>query len=339
MSVKLTPHELSLVGKATGLWEKQGMLPSRDDLRLHLKCRENSAGRILNHLKTISSTVSTEELRDFDVAAKKFRELISKKDKPASPPKQSAGSDKVYAVFSDLHAPHFDLDLVSRAVREAKRRGATRAVMPGDLFDCFGFSRFAKFEHVPIQDELAAGTLFLQMLSENFEKVDVIPGNHDDRVKKYFAKFVPPEFMFLVRWNLIDIVSADMPNVNQPIISADGRDVPFLWRSGDLVLGHPETSSKVLIKPVDSFANWLVEWRNILNFDEVKVVGQGHTHRAGGPVMRPDGIAVFELGCLCRLPDYAFDPKLRFHPQQNAYSIFVQRDGKTDLNESRLFFL
>lgn len=291
------------------------------------------AGAVIETLPDIEAMI------DFDAAAVRFRELIGKHSKPRTPPKKHQGRDVLIAVFSDFHAPFHDEEKFARAIAEAKYHGATRAVVPGDLLDLFSFSRFAKYEHVPVRDELAAGALILQTLSENFAEVDVIPGNHDERAKKYFAKIVPAEYMFLIKWDLIKIAAADLPNVRLPKLQIDGREIGFLWRSGDLVLGHPETSSKVLMKPADTFASWLVEWRRVLGFDSVRVVGQGHTHFAGGPVMRRDGIAVFELGCMCRIPDYAFDPKLRFHPQTNAWTLFVQRDDRTDLNESRLFFL
>jgi len=285
-----------------------------------------------------SGLESGPEYWNFEAAAKRFRELIRQKSKPPTLPIKQKRKTEIFAVFSDFHAPHYNEEFFAEAVVDAKRRGATRAVVPGDLGDQFGFSRFMKYDHVPIRDEMAAMTNILTALSGEFESVDVIQGNHDERAKKYFAKVVESEFFFLVKWNILELAANGLRNVRLPCLMADGRPVPFLWRSGDLVLGHPETCSKVGMRAVDTFANWLVQWRSILNFPEIRVVGQGHTHQAGGPMIRPDGIAVFELGCMCRLPDYVFDPKLRYRPQTNCYGLFVQRNGHTDLNESRLFF-
>jgi len=278
------------------------------------------------------------ESYDLDKAAARFRELIGNLKKPSSPPIAKKSTDVVWAAFSDPHCPYLNEDFFGWALNDAKRRGATKAVVPGDLFDLFAFSRFDKYEHVPVQKELAAGKLFLNTLSEHFEEVHVIRGNHDERAKKYFAKAVQAEFMFLVNWNIVEIAAADLPNVKLPCLKIQGRELPFLWQEGDLILGHPETSSKTPMKAVDTFAAWLNQWQETLDLRRIRVVGQGHTHQAGGPVILATGIAVFELGCCCKLPDYVFDPKLRYRPQTNAYGLFVQRDGKTDLNESGLFF-
>ena len=278
------------------------------------------------------------ELRDFDVAAQRFRDLIGQRKAVPTAPALDSGGDKISAVFADPHCPHQDDRFIAWAIADAVRRGATRAIVPGDLMDLFAFSRFAKYEHQPLERELAATKLFVQMLAENFAEVVIIPGNHDERARKFFARVVPPEFFFLVRWNLLELIAADLPNVKLPRFRVDEQEIPWLWVDGDLVLGHPETSSRVLFKPVDTFASWLNEWKSILGLGQMRVVGQGHTHFAGGPAIRHDGIAVFELGCVARLLDYVFDPKLRFHPQTNCYALFVQRDGRTDLNNSRLFF-
>jgi 3',5'-cyclic AMP phosphodiesterase CpdA len=195
-----------------------------------------------------------------------------------------------------------------------------------------------KYDNCPLDRELGETSKVLRILAEEFERVEVITGNHDDRAKKYFAKFVPPEFFFLVNWDIMKIAADGLANVTFPSITVDGREMRFIWRSGDLVLGHPETSSKIPMRAVDTFANWLNQWERILNYGKVRVIGQGHTHQAGGPVMRGDGVVTFELGCMCRLPDYVFDAKLCYRPQTKAYGLFVQREGVTDLDESRLFF-
>lgn len=278
---------------------------------------------------------------DFDAAAARFREFVIGQFKPPpKPPKKSTSKDESWAVFADPHCPHVDWDKFARAIHLTKRAGATRALVPGDLLDLFAFSRFAKYEHEPVEKEMAAAKLFLQTLSAEFEAVDVIQGNHDERARKYFASLLPPEFMFLAKWNLAELCGADLPNVSFPRMKIDGRELPFLWMRGDLVLGHPETSSKIPMRAVDNFASWFGTWERIIGVRDIRVMGQGHTHQAGGPVARADGVFIFELGCLCRLPDYAFDSKLRFRPQTNACAVFHLRDGKTtDINESQLFFL
>jgi len=362
----LSPHELGLLERATKFvaseLDRAGRLPTQDGLRRYLSCKDTSATRIRNYLITSGNPAIAQKLRDavarasdtevcvalgedrggltgisFEQAAKKFRDFIGKKENRRVAGR--ASKDGPIGVFSDPHAPFVDHDKFGKAVRQAQRLGVCRAIVPGDLLDLFSFSRFAKFEHVPLKEEIAGGAAFLQVLSENFDSVEVIPGNHDDRAKKYFAKVLPSEFMFLVNHNVMRLAGEDLPNVSFPVMCAAGREIPFLWKSGDMILGHPETSSKLVLKPADTFANWLKEWQEPLGLGEIRVVGQGHTHRAAGPGIRADGIAIFELGCLCKIPEYAMHPKLMFHPQQNAWGYFVQRKGKTDLNESRLFFL
>ena len=48
------------------------------------------------------------ELRDFDVAAQRFRDLIGQRKAVPAPPAPSSGTDKISAVFADPHCPHQD---------------------------------------------------------------------------------------------------------------------------------------------------------------------------------------------------------------------------------------
>lgn len=281
----------------------------------------------------------TKKYTKYDEAVELFDELIGRKKRGKPGPKFKKRKREVIAVFNDFHAPFQDDQVFAEAVADALDRGATRAIVAGDLGDSFAFSRFSKYEFVPVETELKVMTAILQTLASNFERVDVVGGNHDARVKKYFASVLPPDFLMLVQHDLLHLAAAGMDNVFFPEVDMDGHKLNWFMQVGDLIVGHPESSSKVLAKPADNFATWLNQWKEKLHLAPFKHVAQGHTHQAILGACRPDGIIVYELGCLCKVQGYSIEPSLKYRPQRHAYGLFVQIDGVTQSNDSRVVLL
>jgi predicted phosphodiesterase len=269
-------------------------------------------------------------------AVGKFNELVGKKAERVKVPKSKQALVHRIGVFSDFHAPHHDIAAISKALQDASRRGVTQAILAGDIGDGYAFSRFLHTKPAPPEEELAAIAAILRIFSESFAAVWVIKGNHDVRAMKYFARTLPPEFLPLVQHDLLKLAAADLPNVSFPSVAIGGQELTWLCQIGDLIVGHPETHSIVPGKAPDKFCDWLLRYERRGLLPRFNVVAMGHTHQAGGPLYRADGVALYETGCLCKLQDYSVQPDIRYRPQTQAYLYVEQRDGLTDVNQSQL---
>jgi hypothetical protein len=109
-----------------------------------------------------------------------------------------------------------------------------------------------------------------------------------------------------------------------------------LTQVGDAVIGHPEKQSKLPLRPVEWFAEWLQNWHEDIGFERPRLVISGHTHMAGCTFV--GRTMVVESGCLCLIQSYALEPRLYLKPQKLAATIFDQVNLITDHNSVRQYY-
>src|ERR1017187_1877015 len=175
-----------------------------------------------------------------------------------------------------------------------------------------------------------------------------VVGNHDKRRLKRMADGMPDEVLDYFREmvpaaiNPIELVIGGLKNVKmaKPIMCGDAS-YDYLWQCGDMVVGHPESYSKIPVKGAGLFCDWIMKTAvpaGIIK-SPVKLVLQGHTHGAG-LVWNDYGIWAGETGCMCRMGDYTSDPKLRTpRPWCPGHVVTEQIDGVTDINSTRFVSL
>jgi hypothetical protein len=232
--------------------------------------------------------------------------------------------------------------------RESK--SADRLVIAGDLADMFSFSRFRKAvkRSEPVRDFVETQAV-LKVLSDNFERVELLPGNHDERPMKFFADHLPVEVMEYLRLTApgalspLAFMAKAFPNVTIPEPRRSGdAEFGFIHQIGDLVIGHPETYSKLAGKSVQVFSQWVHQFAIPAGLVKapVSAIAMGHTH-GSSRTWSDFGVWTYELGCMCRLADYCSDPRCRTpRPWKVGYTIFVQEAaGKTLHNESQFIAL
>jgi hypothetical protein len=156
------------------------------------------------------------------------------------------------AVGNDIHAPYHKEAAVGRFVSD--NRDADEAWIPGDLLDLLAFSHYPKtrMKFTPVE-EFQSGRVLIRSLSENFPKVKILSGNHDDRFIKYLVRLnIPPDILEFFRLMCPEFdsplakICAQFPNVEvvKPA-ELDYAKFPFIHQIGDCVLSHAEKFSRI----------------------------------------------------------------------------------------------
>lgn len=123
-------------------------------------------------------------------------------DKPLVPPKTVPsvtlepvtleGGDR--AILGDLHFPLVDWPFLARVCAAARKEGIRSATLAGDIMDMGDYSSYAKV--IPDPDtaiELDAAERGIDLLLATFEDVQVVMGNHDDRILKWLQGKLTPD--------------------------------------------------------------------------------------------------------------------------------------------------
>lgn len=253
-------------------------------------------------------------------------------------PVNKGGSCIVHGAISDLHIPFQNDDAVREGLAWLLDNGVTHLHIVGDFFDCYSVSRFNQYKSVPIREEFIAGRKILQWCSEHFVQVEVLEGNHEARERKYLSARLPPDlFEWYLTKSIMQHTAEDLPNVTICHNQVQGTDMMWLSQVGrDCVIGHPETSSKIPMRPVDNFKKWLDDWHSCIGMDRPRFIIIGHTHAAG--MASVGQRMVVETGCLCLIQGYALEPRLFPKPQNLAVTTWTQNDGITNINTVRQYY-
>lgn len=286
-----------------------------------------------------------ESLPAFDDAYEAYRTWLGIAQPPRILTNLSPAQDqRRIVVVNDLHDPFKDEAAFAEMLRREKGK-ADLCILAGDGADMWSWSRWPKGTYrCSPKDELLAHKKTLNALAETFPEVIILAGNHVDRAVKYLqGKGLPPEMMDYLNYvapaaiSPYAILLEDLPNVTMaPTLTSGDAHYNFLYQVGDLVIGHPEVFSIIPNRAVSTFIHWLQSFALPMGLvDPFKVVGIGHTHQAG-KTFCDFGVVGMEMGCMQVLPDYSADPKLRGskRPPVIGYSVFIQNDGVTDVEES-----
>lgn len=288
----------------------------------------------------------------FDRAFESYRKWIGwHKPVPAASGRGRGRPRKTQRIViaSDFHVPHH-LDEAVRALIHNEAATADLLVIAGDFMDLGSVSRWPKLtKPVPLVEEFQAAQKVMATLASAFRRIVVVPGNHDKRLLKrladggvpeavldYYRAFVPDAV------DPLALVVAGLKNVEMAphIVCGDAR-YDFVWQHGDLVVGHPESYSRIPARGAGLFSDWVMKTAipaGIINAP-VRLILQGHSHGAG-LVWSDYGVWVGETGCMCRMGDYTSDPRLRTpRPWCVGYVVTEQVGGATSINETRFVSL
>lgn len=237
------------------------------------------------------------------------------------------GKPKKILSLSDLHAPYIDFKKLEIAIKD--NLDCNICVLNGDILDGESMSTFDdKLEEIDVKDEFKQVFQLLDVISNVFEHVIWVWGNHDGgRFKKYIMKNIKPSLRKYAydRLNPIKYISEKYDNV----ISVNHN----LFQIGDVVFKHPNGYSSVEMKTVVNELDVLMANRFDLPNPNFRCVCIGHTHDIFSGIK--NGVLLIEQGCLTYVPDYRFNNPVKRRWTTGYARIEIDKEGKVIFNKSK----
>jgi len=256
---------------------------------------------------------------------------------PPTPRKKKNGYERV-CVVPDVHAPfHEEEFLAELCAREGPI--STKAIAIGDISDAYAFSTFTKYENVSFSEEWAQVTSVVQALSEAFQEVEIVIGNHDERLEKRLRERLSADQIAAVLYMTggtlcpLTALAKHYPNVSiAKHVTPSGHSVDWFTTCGtDAWLGHPQKFSRVPAAALRAVEDWIRDHETVMGLGRPRLIVMGHTHQLAIVPFRSDTLLV-ECGSVCQVQSYQLSPRLGGRPQKRGYIWFEQHDGTTDLN-------
>jgi len=298
--------------------------------------------RFAEHNRQITTGLVSEQSCSYDEAFERLCDYIGKSGTILTPKKVRRKRKKILCM-SDLHIPFHNEKVLVETVE--KHSDADILLINGDFGDCYSASKYLKNKVIPLKDELSISAAILDWLASRFPEIIILSGNHTDRVRKYFSKRVDNDMMFLVDYDILELLSKDLPNVE---IVKDKYEFPngngeseisyFKLIGEDFVVGHFEKASSIPARAAIASYQWLMNWSYYFNIQNIRLFLQGHTHRLSKIVHNHGDVVIGESGCMAKVQDYAIDSGAKYNNSHlNGYWIVYQENGVTDLNSSNFF--
>ena len=271
-----------------------------------------------------------------------YEEFIGAKEKRKGREccKEKIGERTETIIISDTHIPDERMDLLGEI---ALRHSGAHCVLAGDLNDFQMFGRFdLKDWTLPnLQASLSRTDAVLGFLTEHFDGVDILMGNHDLRLPRKAAKQLGPEYNFITQEFLLSAYEKrhGARVIRNIITKENGRDLPGLYfyhQVGDCVIGHVEAGGKPVGASSKIAHDFFFSRRKLLGLTEFKLVLQAHSHRQSFFIDPLTGVHCYEIGALCTEQAYSIEQP-KYGPMQKGYYHLVQYGGITDIDESRLY--
>jgi predicted phosphodiesterase len=246
--------------------------------------------------------------------------------------------------FSDLHIPFFLWEEMRTALKI--HSDANVVVLNGDILDAYIFSTFSKSKRIAALKEYRSAFDLVKILSDNFESVVIVSGNHDYRTSRAVQKSgLEKEASQILRPDLLArIANGEELNQHAELIKKHPFSNVFYqkqesWyvRIGKTIFCHPSGFASgypgaTVNKLLDHFNNRM---DNPLDFDSIVV---GHTHKVYKGVVA--GKLLIEQGAMAHKLPYQFKADLKFKNAMNGYGVIYQdSNGNTNFNDSHPIYL
>jgi len=253
-------------------------------------------------------------------------------------------ADKRLVIAGDFHAPFHSAEAVGELI--AKEGPFTDTlIVSGDLMDFYGISRFIKYEHIPIEQEIAGADALLSQLAGAFKDVLIVEGNHDKpRFEKQLRTMLSPEMMHCIELltggnlSIIHLLAKRHPNVRFAPQHAGHYKLGWLTQVGDLLVSHAEKFSSVPGSALRKIEEGMADFEHVYNLQPWRVLIQAHTHAYSMIPWHSDKL-LCEGGAMCVTHGYQLTARMGGRPQRIGYTTLTQRDGKTDLNSVKFHWL
>lgn len=245
-----------------------------------------------------------------------------------------------WVILSDPHLPNERVDWLELIT---SRHKGSNVLVAGDVLNLDRCSRWLQMDHKEpdLETLLQRRDAFIRTLRTAFRRVVIIGGNHDARLWKR-AALLGADYYWLTQEFTRMMFKQEMgvEYIWRPFEKRNGRTIHLCYyhQLGDAVVGHIERSGVTPMRGGRLANEFFQAWRDELKLQPYRVLLQAHTHKRGywfDPISR---VHCWETGAMCDNPDYAILDH-RSTPVQGGYFWLVQKDGVTDLCESRLMIL
>jgi predicted phosphodiesterase len=245
--------------------------------------------------------------------------------------------------FSDLHIPFFLWEDMKVALKE--HSDADVVVLNGDILDAYIFSTFSKSKRIAALKEYRSAFDLVKILSDNFESVVIVSGNHDYRTSRAVQKSgLEKEATQVLRPDLLARIAngEELNQFGELVKKHDFKNVYYekqeSWyvRVGKTIFCHPSGFASgypgaTVNKLLDHFNNRM----DPNDFDSIVV---GHTHKVYKGIVA--GKLLIEQGAMAHKLPYQFKADLKFKNAMNGYAVIYQdEDGSTNYNDSTPIYL
>jgi hypothetical protein len=259
-------------------------------------------------------------------------------------PKWQAKTEQRIAIAGDFHAPFHCPDVVSTLIADEGPRTDT-LIISGDLMDFYSISRFIKYEHIPIEQEIAGADALLGQLAAAFPDVLIVEGNHDaPRFEKQLRSLLSPDMMHCLELltggnlSIVKLLAKRYPNVRFAPQQAGSHALGWLTQVGDLVVTHAEKFSITPGAAVRKIEEGLSDFDHVYGLKPWRVLMQAHTHQSSLIPWHADKL-LGESGCCCLTHGYQLTARMGGRPQRQGYVTLTQHAGATDINSVRFRWL
>jgi predicted phosphodiesterase len=287
---------------------------------------------------TTSSTSHEDSWQYIIKTAKAYRERSVKKNLGLTKAK-----DVKIISFSDLHVPFFLWEDMQNALEE--HSDADIVVLNGDILDAYIFSTFSKSKSIAAIKEYKMAFDLVHYLSDHFEKVVLVSGNHDYRTTRAVKQAgFNQDASAVFGTDLLFKISNGEKLTDHGLLSQklDFNNVYYekhdSWyvRIGKTIFCHPsgfgsKYPGATIVKLLDHFSERM-------SYDDFDSIVVGHTHKIYKGIVSSK--LLIEQGAMAHKLPYQFQPDLRFKNAMNGYAVIYQdSDGNTNYNDSQPIYL
>ncbi len=270
--------------------------------------------------------------------AKKYREQSVKKALGLTTSKEQ----KIIS-FSDLHIPFFLWEDMQKALED--HSDANTVVLNGDILDAYIFSTFSKSKSIAALKEYKMAFDLVHYLSDHFENVVLVSGNHDYRTtravkqagfnKEASAVFGADLLFRISNGEQLDEHAQLEEKLNFTNVHYQRHD-PWYVRVGQTIFCHP--SGFASRYPGATVVKLLEHFTERMHYDDFDSIVVGHTHKVYKGIV--SGKMLIEQGAMAHKLPYQFQPDLRFKNAMNGYAVIYQdSEGKTNYNDSTPIYI
>lgn len=214
----------------------------------------------------------------------------------------------------------------------AENLDADIVVIPGDVCDWEGASKYTHEMDYPLRHEADWYVRFLEILEAAFpgKPKIVTDSNHRRRISKAIRS-LPQGLLFLADHNPERYLAQPFPYVL--------ADDSWWIQIGDTIYAHKEgrtaTPGDNARDAIRTFRTWRDAGQH--NVQQFRMVVTGHSHKVSEHY--ESGVKGMEPGCLARLPMLYMSTAEIANTQDNGYAVVIQKDGRADRNASRVIKL